>query len=94
MNIEKLAENLKPWMQVDTWHTTHPRDYKRFHQALNSAFSEFGNSISYDDFKDALKYLSEELPSAKLESEYLAQTIDKYASSAETISSYLSDIKN
>lgn len=93
MNIEQLAEKLKPWMQVDTWHTTHPRDSERFHLALKSAFSEFGNSIGYDDFKDAMEHLSEELPSAKLEAEYLAQTIERYASSADTISSYLSDVK-
>ncbi len=93
MNIEHLAEKLKPWMQVDTWHTTHPRDSERFHFALSSTFSEFGNSISYDDFKDAMEYLSEELPSAKLETVYLAQTIERYASSAEAISSYLSDVK-
>lgn len=93
MNIEQLAEKLKPWMQVDTWHTTHPRDYERFHLALNSAFSEFGTSINYDDFKDAMLYLSKELPSTKLEAEYLTQTIERYASSAETIANYLFDVK-
>lgn len=94
MNIEKLAKKLKPWMQVDTWHTSHPKDSERFHLALNSAFSEFGNSISYDDFKEAMEYLSGELPSARLEAEYLTQAIERHASSAETISSYLSDLKN
>ncbi len=24
MNIESLSNSLKPWMQVDTWHTTRP----------------------------------------------------------------------
>ena len=93
MNIEKLAEKLKPWMQVDTWHTTHPKDCERFHKALHSAFAEFGSAITYDDFKDAMEYLSESLPSAKLEAGYLEQTIERYASNAETISSYLSDTK-
>lgn len=93
MNIEHLAEKLKPWMQVDTWHTTHPRDSERFHFAISSAFYEFGNSISYDDFKDAIEYLSEEFPSTNLEAEYLAQAIERYASSAEAISGYLSDVK-
>lgn len=93
MNIEQLAEKLKPWMRVDTWHTTHPKDDERFHLALKSAFSEFGSAVSYDDFKEAMEYLSEELPSAKLEAEYLAQTIERYALNAETISSYLSDVK-
>ena len=86
MNIEKLAPKLKPWMQVDTWHTSHPKDSERFHLALNSAFSELGSSISYDDFKEAMEYLSEELSSAKLEAEYLTQAIEGYASRAETIS--------
>jgi len=93
MNIEQLAEKLKPWMQVDTWHTAHPKDTERFHLALKSAFSEFGNSIGYDDFKDAMEHLSKELPSAKLGTEYLTQTIERYASKAETISGYLSDVK-
>lgn len=93
MNIEQLAERLRPWMQVDTWHTTHPMDSKRFHQALNSVFSEFGASISYDDFKDAMVYLSETLPSGKLEKNYLKKTIERYASNAETIFGYLYDTK-
>lgn len=93
MNIEQLAEKLKPWMRVETWHTTHPMDTKRFHTALDSAFSAFGVSISYDDFKDAMEYLSETLPSGKLEKGYLEKAIERYASNAETISGYLYDTK-
>lgn len=93
MNIEKLAEKLKPWMQVETWHTTHPKDSERFNKALDSAFLTFGFSIGYDDFKDAMECLAEELPSGNLEKGYLEKTIERYASNAEIISSYLYDTK-
>ncbi|SDR75922.1 hypothetical protein SAMN05216198_0322 [Halopseudomonas litoralis] len=93
MNIEKMAEKLEPWMRVDTWHTTHPKDYERFHLALSAAFSEFGPAISYDDFKNAMEHLAAKLPSAKLAKQYLNEAIERYAANAETISSYLSDIE-
>lgn len=93
MNIEKLAEQMKPWMQVDTWHTSHPLDDKRFHKALQNAFSEFGVSIAYDDFKEAMEYLAETGDNSKLDAGYLEESIEKLASKAEHISSYLSDIK-
>ena len=91
MNIEKLAEKLKPWMQVDTWHTSHPLDDQRFHKSLQAAFSEFGVSIAYDDFKEAMEYLVETGVASKLEAGYLEGSIEKSASKAEHISSYLSD---
>ena len=93
MNIEKLAEKIKPWMQVDTWHTSHPLDDERFHKSLQSAFSEFGASIAYDDFKEAMEYLVETGVASKLEASYLEENIDKSASKAEIIACYLSDIK-
>ncbi len=93
MNIEKLAEKLKPWMQVDTWHTSHPLDDKRFHKSLQSAFSEFGSSIAHEDFKEAMEYLVETGVASKLEVGYLENCIDDSASKAEHIASYLSDTK-
>ena len=93
MNIEQLAEKLSPWMRVSTWDTTHPLDYKRFHKALESAFDEFGASISYDNFKDAMFNIAEELYPNKYPEEHLNKNIERFASNAETISSYLSDTK-
>jgi hypothetical protein len=91
MNIEQLSEKFTPWMRVDTWHTIHPSDDKRFHKALSEVFKEFGVAITYDDFKDAMLYLVETIYSNKYEPEYLEKTIERYASNAEKISSYLFD---
>jgi len=91
MNIEELAKSLKPWMQVDTWHTTHPLDSERFHKALSSTIDSHGCQISYDDFKDAMELLAEQLYPNKYEKSYLRRNIDDFASKAETITSYVYD---
>lgn len=91
MNIESLSNSLKPWMQVDTWHTTHPLDEERFHKALKSAITEHGCQMSYDDFKDAMSLLAEKLYPNKYEKSYLEESIDRFASNAELISSYIYD---
>lgn len=56
MNIEKIAETLELWMQVETWYTTHLLDDKRFHRALAAVHSQHGFQISYDDYRDAMEY--------------------------------------
>ena len=91
MNIEELANSLKSWMQVDTWHTTHPLDSERFNKALSSTIDSHGLQITYDDFKDAMELLAEKLYSNKYEEKHLYDIIDKFASKAETIISYLYD---
>jgi cell wall assembly regulator SMI1 len=54
MNIEALAKSLESWMRVDTWHTTHSSDQKRFHKALFNAIKEHGCQITENDFKEAI----------------------------------------
>jgi hypothetical protein len=54
MGIRKLKTALDPWLRVDTWHTSHPLDEKRFHRALKSAYDSLGTSIAFDDFKEAM----------------------------------------
>lgn len=92
MNIEQLSDKLRPWMQVETWHTTHPLDYQRFHKSLESAFLEYGSSISYDDLKEAMLLLAEEMLSGELENKYLEEAIDRFSSHGEVISGFISDV--
>lgn len=92
MNIEDLAKELKPWIQVDTWHTGHPSDDERFHKALSNAFNKFGNSISYGNFEDAIRHSVNEHYPNKFDEQFLNEAIEKFAENAETISSYLSDL--
>ncbi|WP_028468441.1 hypothetical protein [Neptunomonas japonica] len=94
MNIEKLAESLKPWMQVDTWLTTHPSDYSRFHQALKNAYEVHGYQIHYDDFKEAMHLLAGNLYPGKYAQPYLDEAIERFSSNAEAITSYHFDMKN
>ena len=92
MNIEELAESLKPWMQVDTWHTTHPLDHRRFHKALESAIAEHGRQISYGEFEQAMRLLVEQLyPAGQYEEAHLEENIDRFATNAQTIASYIYD---
>lgn len=57
MDIEKMKIALVPWLRVDTWHTTHPLDDRRFHRALKSAFDLLGTSIAFGDFREAMGQL-------------------------------------
>ncbi len=59
MNIEELAKSLKPWMQVDTWSTTHPLDSERFHNALSSAKPSTKDDVLKDAIKKAEKFKAE-----------------------------------
>lgn len=93
MNTDELAAVLHPWMVVETWHTGHPSDERRFHKALHGAFRDFGYSISYDDFKEAMQSIAmKRYPNFK--SEYLNELIEEKALKAEIIGSYLYDISN
>jgi len=91
MTIDDLAKSIRPWVQVDTWHTTHPLDTERFNKAVGAAISEHGSQITYDDFKEAMESLVEELYSGKYEDSYIEEVIERCASSAETITSYVRD---
>ena len=93
MNIENLASYLKPWMQVETWNTGHPLDSGRFHRALKKAIEAHDSTLSYDNIKEAMELLAEQLYANKYEASYLEEKIDHYSSSAETITSYLYDTK-
>ena len=90
MNIEHLASFLKPWMQVDTWHTGHPCDSERFHKALKSAIDAH-EELSHDNIKEAMELLVEQLYPNKFEPSYLEEPIERYSSDATTIISYIYD---
>lgn len=91
VEIESLADKLESWMQFDTWYTSHHLDEERFNKALQSAFREFGNSISFEQFKLAMEYLVSVGKVSKLEPVYLKETIEDLARKGEIISSYLYD---
>jgi hypothetical protein len=91
MNTSEIKEFLRPWIRVETWHSTHPSDQQRFHQALNQCFQQIGHAIDIDSFKEAIHGLANELH-PNLNEEYLEKVIDRCADNAETISDYLNDI--
>jgi len=91
MNIESLKNELSPWLEVDTWHTSHPLDEQRFHQALKSTFDTLGASITFDNFKEAMLQLAIEHHPTMLPSQR-DETIEKFAQKAVIIANYLLDI--
>jgi hypothetical protein len=90
MNIDDLKIALKPWLRVETWHTSHPLDDQRFHRALKSAFDSLGTSIAYDDFKEAMEQLVNELH-PKMQAKFRDELVENFAQRAENIGSYLYD---
>lgn len=89
MNLTVLKEQLKSWLCIDTWHSLHPCDNKRFHIALNNAFTQLGNAISYDDFHGAMMELAQEY-----NYEHRERELEYFAGRAENISNYLFDTSN
>ncbi|MNH28285.1 hypothetical protein D3C79_884430 [compost metagenome] len=91
MNERTLQDALLSWLRVSTWHTGHPKDDERFHQALNTAFDKLGPAISSDDFREAIKsVLAERYPGQE---KSMSHDIEEYAGRAEIISSYLYDVR-
>lgn len=91
MDLKALQLSLLPWLRVGTWHTGHPKDHERFHQAIHTAFSELGLSISYEQFYDAIhKNLAEISPGAEV---VFTNEIEEFARRAEMIGSYLFDVR-
>lgn len=91
MNIEKLALLLKPWLRVDTWHTSHPSDEKRFHLALHSAFDELTPHISAEQFRSAIALCLNDCRPGDVTS--FKARIEGLAERGEYISSYLGDLQ-
>jgi hypothetical protein len=91
MDIEKLKEALKPWLALETWHTGHPLDDKRFHRCLKAVFDNLGVHISSDDFRQAIVLgLNDFRPNdAKL----FKNDVEEYAQRGEDVASYLIDLK-
>ena len=90
MNHEKIVEGLRSWMRVSTWDTHHPLDQQRFHHALKDVFDACGPSISGDEFESAMRELAAEFGN-RYPSEELDKIVNRYASTAENIGSYLHD---
>lgn len=90
MNIERLKELLRPWLVVSTWHTPHPLDERRFHQALKNAFVELGTQIALEDFMEAMDQLSAELH-PNMQEEFRNELIDDFSKRAAEIAGYLQD---
>lgn len=91
MNIDALAKSMKSWVQVDTWHTTHPLDTERFNKAVAKAIADHGSQITYDDFKEAIERLVEQCHPEMAGKPYTEEAIERCAGNAEIIAGYVSD---
>lgn len=90
MDIQQLANSLKPWLAPDTWHTGHSLDDQRFHRALKASFDDQGVQISSDDFRKAITLALQSYRPGDVKA--FAEDIESFAQRAEDIGSYLFDI--
>ena len=90
--MSKLKEALRPWMRVDTWHTSHPLDEKRFHMALQNAFSTLGTAIDGGNIEEVMYELADEYH-PDWEQGYKDKKIQSFSLQAEHIACYLHDTK-
>jgi len=91
MNIENLKKALAPWMRLDTWHTNHPLDNKRFHKVLSRAFSEVGTAIDGDTFEEVISELANEYH-PNYDPKFKEAMIRDFSLRAEHIAYYLNDM--
>jgi len=92
MTKDELKSHLEKWARIDTFHTTHPSDDKRFHEALESAFKQYGYGIGYDDAFDAIVELFRaHMP--KYDKNEVERIADKKAAAIEHIAGYLDDVE-
>lgn len=91
MNVDEMANCLDPWMQAETWHTSHPSDTKRFNNALSDVVRKIGMSWGYSEFKEATLLSLEKHHPNLLENEYMLEEVERIASKAEIILTYLED---
>lgn len=90
MNISDLQDELRPWLALPTWSTSHPLDQERFHRALQSAMRRNGAPIPYQDLYEAIIDLARRLY-PDLADDHINVAADQYARQGETIGTYLSD---
>ena len=93
MNIDLLKQCLRQWIQNSTWYTGHPLDDERFHRALHRVFSQPGECIFGDHFRQAISELTTELYPT-WEKSFRDEHTEEFARKAECISIYLSDTRN
>ena len=83
MNV-KLNEILYDnWLKINTWHTGHPSNEKRFHLAIKEVYTELGY-ILYEDIFEEIK---DNINSTSWNNEYIS-----YAKKASCSLEYLNDI--
>ncbi|WP_288497704.1 hypothetical protein [uncultured Acinetobacter sp.] len=91
--LDDIKEILSPWLKLETWHTSHPLDTKRFNKSLFNLFDKYGvNGVYVEEFSEAiLASMKDYHP--KLSEEFLDSRIQDFSTAFEYISTYLDDIK-
>ena len=90
MEKKILKDTLRRWVIMDTWHTGHHYDDKRFNESLEAALSQLGHAASLDHIRSAMRELVDELH-PNFDPDESARVIDEYSSKAEAIGTYLAD---
>ena len=82
--MEEILRN--NWLKINTWNTYHPSDMKRFHSAIKEVFLQNQYDLHKDSFKEAIKNV--------LNSNNFQEDIEIFATKADIICSFLSDIND
>lgn len=90
MEKQVLKDTLSCWVAMDTWHTEHPCDDKRFNQSLQLALNQLGHPASVDIIRSAINELVNELH-PNFDVDEATRVIKLYSTKAEAIGTYLAD---
>lgn len=87
---DKVYDAIKSWAGIYTWHTGHPLDNRRFHEAITKLYYEVGASVDESTLREALQRHNENNP-VGLGGKPSEQKIDEFTKRAVTILEYLDD---
>jgi hypothetical protein len=91
MELENFKECINIWIKPSTWHTNHPLDTERFHNALHQIFIKNGTKIEPEKFSKLLSQaLVDQYP--KINKDFLDKEVKSAETTYDVIRSYLFDI--
>lgn len=87
---EAVYDAIKGWAGIYTWHTYHPLDTRRFHEAMTKLFEAVGDNIDKSQVREALIKHRSENPEG-LGGKPSDEVLENHVERAMIILSYLSD---
>lgn len=88
---QKIKNALEKWIKVQTWHTIHPLDMKRFHKSIQEILT-YGEPVDVEDFEIVMRDLINQY-GPDMQPQYLEEKVGKFCAIYNNIYDYIDDLK-